>query len=169
MKYIKITIVTILFNIFSSLNITAQSKVENSLIGMNAPVFSVKDIQGNKKSLNSLKGKIIILNFWFIECKPCVREMPELNNLVKKYKNDNVEFIGFSGNGSMQINSFLKEQDFLYNIVPNSKSVIKDYRISSYPTNIIIDQNAKVVYVTKGLKPATVNEIEEVIKSLIKE
>ena len=105
MKYIKITIVTILFNIFSSLNITAQSKVENSLIGMNAPVFSVKDIQGNKKSLNSLKGKIIILNFWFIECKPCVREMPELNNLVKKYKNDNVEFIGFSGNGSMQINS----------------------------------------------------------------
>ena len=169
MKYIKITIVTILFNIFSSLNITAQSKVENSLIGMNAPVFSVKDIQGNKKSLNSLKGKIIILNFWFIECKPCVREMPELNNLVKKYKNDNVEFIGFSGNGSMQINSFLKEQDFLYNIVPNSKSVIKDYRISSYPTNIIIDQNAKVVYVTKGLKPTTVNEIEEVIKSLIKE
>lgn len=169
MKYIKITIVTILFNIFSSLNITAQSKVENSLIGMNAPVFSVKDIQGNKKSLNSLKGKIIILNFWFIECKPCVREIPELNNLVKKYKNDNVEFIGFSGNGSMQINSFLKEQDFLYNIVPNSKSVIKDYRISSYPTNIIIDQNAKVVYVTKGLKSTTVNEIEEVIKSLIKE
>lgn len=169
MKYIKITIVTILFNIFSSLNITAQSKVENSLIGINAPVFSVKDIQGNKKSLNSLKGKIIILNFGFIECKPCVREMPELNNLVKKYKNDNVEFIGFSGNGSMQINSFLKEQDFLYNIVPNSKSVIKDYRISSYPTNIIIDQNAKVVYVTKGLKPTTVNEIEEVIKSLIKE
>lgn len=53
--------------------------------------------------------------------------------------------------------------------MPNSKSVIKDYRISSYPTNIIIDQNAKVVYVTKGLKPATVNEIEEVIKSLIKE
>ncbi len=169
MKYIKITIVTILLYIFSCLNTMAQKKVKSSLIGMNAPVFSVTDIKGNKKSLNSLKGKIIVLNFWFIECKPCVREMPELNNLVKKYHDDNVEFLGFSGNGGAQINSFLKEQEFLYHIIPNSKSVIKDYKISSYPTNIVIDENAKIVYLTKGLKSTTINEIEEVIESLIKE
>jgi hypothetical protein len=65
----------------------AQRSGKSELIGTDASNFSVTDINGNEYSLNSLKGKIIVMNFWFVECKPCAMEMPELNELVKNYKN----------------------------------------------------------------------------------
>lgn len=64
----------------------AEMNGESELVDTVAPPFSVTDINGNEYSLESLKGKIIVLNFWFVECKPCVQEMPELNELVEIYK-----------------------------------------------------------------------------------
>ena len=49
---------------------------KNDLIGKEALPFTATDIAGNNYTLESLKGKIIVINFWFVECKPCVMEMP---------------------------------------------------------------------------------------------
>ena len=46
--------------------------------------FNATDLEGNEYSLSNLKGKIRVLNFWFTTCKPCVEEIPALNELVKK-------------------------------------------------------------------------------------
>jgi len=147
----------------------AQMSGESELIGMDAAVFSATDINGNEYSLNSLKGKIIVMNFWFVECKPCVMEMPELNELVKNYKNKDVVFLGFATNDKSKIDSFLKKKDFSYNIIPNSKKIAEAYKVSGYPTHIIIDENSRIVYSTSGLGPTTITDIEKTIESLIKE
>lgn len=68
------------------------------LVGKQALPFSAKDINGKNYSLESLKGKVIVINFWFVECKPCVMEMPELNKLVEKYENKDVVFLGLAIN-----------------------------------------------------------------------
>ncbi|WP_435263522.1 TlpA family protein disulfide reductase [Tenacibaculum sp. nBUS_03] len=168
MKFIKKIILTVLVSFLYSISLTAQKNNQNDLIGTYASDFTVTDINGNEYSLNNLKGKIIVMNFWFIECKPCIREMPQLNNLVKKYKNKEVVFLGFSGNGKLQIDSFLKTQDFFYSIVPNSRKIASKYKVSGYPTNIIIDKNLKIAYASSGLKPTTINNIEKTIEHLIK-
>lgn len=142
---------------------------QSELIGTDASIFSATDINGNEYSLNSLKGKIIVMNFWFVECKPCVMEMPELNKLVENYKNKDVIFLGFATNDKSKIDSFLKKKDFSYNIIPNSKKIATDYKVSGYPTHIIIDENSKIVYSTSGLGPTTIDDIEKTIESLIKE
>jgi len=49
-------------------------------------------------SLSSLKGKIFVINFWFLECKPCVIEIPELNKIVEKHKSEEVLFLAFAMN-----------------------------------------------------------------------
>ena len=55
--------------------------------------FSAKDINGNKFKLKDLKGKVVVINFWFIGCKFCRTEIPELNEVVLGCKNDpNVVF-----------------------------------------------------------------------------
>jgi len=147
----------------------AQMSGQSELIGTDASIFSATDINGNEYSLNSLKGKIIVMNFWFVECKPCVMEMPELNELVKNYKNKDVVFLGFATNDKSKIDSFLKKKDFSYNIIPNSKKIAEAYKVSGYPTHIIIDENSKIVYSTSGLGPTTITDIEKTIESLIKE
>jgi thiol-disulfide isomerase/thioredoxin len=147
----------------------AQMNGQSELIGTNASIFSATDINGNEYSLNSLKGKIIVMNFWFVECKPCVMEMPELNELVKKYKSKDIIFLGFATNDKSKIDSFLKKKDFSYNIIPSSRKIAADYKVSGYPTHIIIDENSKIVYSTRGLGPTTITNIEKTIESLIKE
>ena len=67
-------------------------------VGLDVPDFSAVDMNGKTYSLSSLKGKIVVINFWFVECKPCLIEMPDLNEIVEKYKSEEVVFLAFALN-----------------------------------------------------------------------
>ena len=146
----------------------AQSNGQSELIGKDAFTFTATDINGHEYSLNSLKGKTIVMNFWFVECKPCVEEMPELNKLVENYKNKEVVFLGFALNDKSNIATFLKENDFSYNIIPDSRKIATEYEVLGFPTHIIIDENSKIAYATSGLGPTTISDIEKTIENLMK-
>ncbi|NQX86642.1 MAG: TlpA family protein disulfide reductase [Flavobacteriaceae bacterium] len=137
------------------------------LIGQQAPDFSITDLNGTTYTLESLKGKVVVLNFWFIECKPCVMEIPELNELVKKYANKDVVFLGLAHNNKESLKTFLKTQKFDYNLVPSSTEVAFKYKVSVYPTNMIINQNSEIEFVKYGydtdILDAIGNHIEELI------
>src|SRR5688572_27232831 len=60
-------------------------KLRECFIGLKFPDFSLTSIDGKQFQLSELKGKVIMLNFWFIACAPCVAEMPLLNQLVEEY------------------------------------------------------------------------------------
>ena len=136
-------------------------------VGSDAPDFSAKDMNGKTYSLSSLKGKVVVINFWFVECKPCVIEMPELNEIVQKYKSEKVVFLTFAMNEQPKIESFLKKHAFDYTILPDSGAVIGDYKIKSYPAHIILDQNSKIAFSIRGLSNSTASEIDEAIEGLI--
>lgn len=145
----------------------AQMSQANSKTGTEAPDFSVTDIKKNKYSLKDLKGKIVVINFWFRQCKPCVMEIPELNKLVKEYADKEVIFLGFSLDDAYQAEKFLEKTPFAYQIVPNCQVVANDYGVSSYPTHIIIDQNGKIAFETSGLSANTVENVKQTIDQLL--
>ena len=130
-------------------------------------IFAAVDMNGNSYSLGILKGKVVVINFWFVECKPCVIEMPELNEIVEKYKSEEVVFLAVAMNEKPKIESFLKKHTFDYTILPDSGTVIRDYKIKSYPAHIILDQNSKIGFSIRGLSNSTVSEIDEAIEGLI--
>ena len=130
-------------------------------------IFAAVDMNGNSYSLGILKGKVVVINFWFVECKPCVIEMPELNEIVEKYKSEEVVFLAFAMNEKPKIESFLKKHAFDYTILPDSGAVIGDYKIKSYPAHIILDQNSKIAFSTRGLSNSTASEIDDAIEGLI--
>ena len=129
--------------------------------------FSVKDMKGNKYSLNSLKGKVIVMNFWFIGCKPCLQEIPELNELVEKYHGKEVVFLGFALDKKSRLETFLKKKPFNYNIIPGSK-IDSSYEVYGYPTHVVINQNSEIVWRTSGLSSITVSMLDNTIEGLIK-
>jgi thiol-disulfide isomerase/thioredoxin len=63
---------------------------------MAAPAFSVTSLEGKQYDLASLRGKTVVLNFWFLGCPPCVAEVPELNKLVAEFKDKNVVFLALA-------------------------------------------------------------------------
>ncbi len=130
--------------------------------------FDVVDINGNSYSLSRLKGKVIVMNFWFTACGPCVKEIPELNKLVDKYRGKDVVFLGFTYNIAYNIKRFLQKFDYKYQLIPESQVEIINYEIKSFPTNIIIDQKAYIVFKTEGYGYNTVDDLDKAISELLK-
>jgi len=123
----------------------------DGLIGCRAPDFKVQTMSGETLSLSALKGKIVVLNFWFIECAPCIAELPALNMLVETYKGEDVVFIAFARNDSESLNDFRREYDFKYKIVSSVYSPEKKYcMLGGWPTNIVIDKNGIVRKIFTG-------------------
>jgi peroxiredoxin len=121
-----------------------SKKALAALLDKPAPDFELKDLRGKQWSLKALRGKIVVLNFWFTSCIPCIGEMPELNKLTKIYHANNVVFLGLTFNNTEQINLFLKKRSFDYVLLPGSHEVDEKYKISSWPTSIIIDKQGNI-------------------------
>jgi peroxiredoxin len=109
-----------------------------------APDFELKDLQGNRWSLQKLRGKVVVLNFWFTSCAPCIQEMPALNKLVESYNSKEVVFLALAFNDTKQVNTFLQTHTFSYTILPGSGEVDKKFNISSWPTSIVIDKEGNI-------------------------
>lgn len=125
------------------------------------------DMHGNKINTKNLKGKIIAVNYWFTTCIPCVTEMPELNKIVDKYKNDSsVVFISIALDDANTIEKFLKLHPFKYAIIDDGRFLANDNNITSYPTNVVVDQNGKVYFHSSGLAPNTPKWINKSIEEL---
>lgn len=134
--------------------------------------FNLKDLNNKKYKLKEMAGKVVVLNFWFINCPPCRREIPELNKLVEKYKdNQDVVFIGIALDDSQKLDEFLKETPFNYNIVADGRYDAHTYGITSYPTHVVLDRNSTIIFHTNGLAPNTVfwvdRSIQEGLKSVV--
>ncbi len=83
------------------------------------PDFEYVTMKGEKVSSKSLAGKVIVLNFWFIACKPCVAEMPMLNDMVQQYKDKpEVVFLALSFDKCDQVKQFLEKTKFNYQAIP---------------------------------------------------
>ena len=127
---------------------TEKKITKTNKLGTDFPEFDLLDLNGNRLTRTELKGKVLVLNFWFIGCSPCEMERPSLNDLTKVYAdNKDVVFISFAKNDKEQLTKFLAENPILYNVVPTDKDFIKtQFEINEYPVNIILDRNGKYFF-----------------------
>jgi len=115
---------------------------EQEMIGKKAPEFEMKNMDGQIISSKTTKGKVLVLNFWFAACKPCIDEIPELNKVYEQFKNNpDVVFASITFESAKQVNAFLEKYPMEYPIVNSADEICKLFNVSSYPTNIIIDRN----------------------------
>jgi peroxiredoxin len=133
-----------------------------------APDFSVTSIKGEKLELVALRGKVVVLNFWFIGCQPCAEEMPKLNDLVDKFGKKGVVFIAPTLDDVINLGAFLKEHPFKYYVVPNAGDLIlKSYRNGSpqiaFPRHLVIDKDGKIDTDVSGA-----SEVDEVRKAIVR-
>jgi peroxiredoxin len=136
--------------------------------GKKLELFNGKDINGNPIDLVNAKGKIIVLNFWFINCGPCRREIPDLNKLVDQFKdNKNVLFIGVSLDAPNDIASFLEKMPFKYTMIDGGRNIASQYGVRFYPTHVVLDPSGKVYFHTSGLAPNTVYWVKRSINELL--
>ena len=132
-----------------------------------APGFELKDLNGSPCSLASLKGKIIILNFWFTQCGGCIAEIPDLNALKHGYAGEGVVFLGITFNDNAKVKAFLATKQFDYTIIPNAAQVCKDYNIYGYPTSVVIDRAGVVRFISTSITGDIKDQLTKAIDAFL--
>jgi len=119
-------------------------------MGKMFPQFEEMTSDGKSISNKSFVGKVVVFNFWFIACKPCVEEMPDLNKLVSKYTKNDVAFIAPSIDSKVAIQKFLENHSFDYTITTDSRLLADKLEIKGYPTHFVVDQTGIIRAVFVG-------------------
>ena len=139
-------------------------------VGQLAPEFYGKDMSDTVTyDLNYYKGrKIVVLNFWFASCAPCIREVPDLNRLYQRYKDRaDIVFVAPTFEFAENVDSFLVTHPFDYPILPEAYEAIKNYKAISYPLNVIIDFDGRIAYVSAGGLPGIEYLLDKKIRDLL--
>ncbi len=145
----------------------------NTAIGSIAPNFTAPSPEGEAITLNDIKGKVTIIDFWAAWCGPCRRENPNVVEVYKKYHDKGLEIIGVSLDGTPQQKDAKQawldaiEQDNLtWHQVSNLKyfndPIAREYNINAIPATFIIDEDGKII--AKNLRgPALEQKISELL------
>jgi len=127
-----------------------------------APVLHLKDLDGREISSASLRGKVVIVNFWATWCGPCRAEIPDLVALQEKYK-DTLQIIGISEDeaGVDVVRRFADEHHVNYPVAMTTPEIEKLYPgISALPTSFILDRESRIVQKHVGMLTARTTEYE---------
>jgi thiol-disulfide isomerase/thioredoxin len=114
---------------------------------MSAPSFSIRTIDGQRISLAALRGKVVVLSFWFIGCPACRAMKPQLNEFKKRFAgNDDVVFLAMTADPESEVEKYLKKEPFDYLQAVDAKESMSQFAFGVYPKNIVIDKQGKIVY-----------------------
>ena len=117
-----------------------------------APTFTLTDINGQSYDLATLRGKVVVVNFWFIKCAPCQQEMPALKQLTVEYRaNPDVVFISLAREDADRLRRYVANKgDFGFAVLPLPQPLAKEFGITGYPTTAVIDKSGRYAYDNEG-------------------
>jgi thiol-disulfide isomerase/thioredoxin len=108
--------------------------------------FTLQDLDGKSWSLKELKGKVVLVNFWATWCPPCRKEMPDLDELHKKFEKKGLVVLSISDEKPEKVVPYLKEHPVGYTILLDPGDVTeKAYHIEGIPKSFVYDRDGKIV------------------------
>ncbi len=136
-----------------------------------APYFSSVTPEGKKMSIDDLKGKLVILNFWATWCPPCRLEMPSMEKIYKEFKGEGLEVVAMNFmEGPEPINVFVKENDFTFTILlDRSGKIAESYGVRALPITFLIGRRGNILARSIGYKDWHNKKTRKLISSLLKD
>ncbi|MFW6078674.1 MAG: TlpA family protein disulfide reductase, partial [Gemmatimonadota bacterium] len=124
-------------------------------VGEPAPAYAAPTLDGDTVSLESLRGRVVLVNVWATWCAPCRRETPDLQALYERHADDGLTILGVSVDAAgarRAIREFVREFDVTYPILHDSgERVANAFRVRGVPTSVLVDRDGMVVW--RGLGP----------------
>lgn len=153
-----------------------QTALAKKMLDLDAPNFTLLDLNGKQVSLASLKGKIVVLDFWATWCMPCIASMPAMEKLSKQHPDVVFLFIATQENGVdaiKRVNTYVKTHRFPINVLmdqaiadrPKLFSTATAYQVKGIPAKMVIDKQGKWRFATDGYTSDAelINELEAMI------
>ncbi len=124
--------------------------------------FTLTDTTGKSWNRKSLKGKVVLVNFWATWCPPCRKEMPDLDALQKQYGKDGFVVLGITDEEPQVVNGFLAKQSYNYPILfdPGGKANT-EFGVEGIPKSFVYDRDGKLV--SQSIDMRTMGQFREML------
>jgi|GEM_PF-2418395 len=149
---------------------TAEQSGTKQLLPVNsvAPSWELVNSDGQKKTLNDYRGKIVIMDFWATWCAPCVAAQPALQSIHEKYKDVAVLGMDCQEHTSVDLNAYKARKKLTYEMLTATTKTDDDYHVSFIPVLYIIDRSGKIIYAETGYSDKTELEWIKVIEKALR-
>lgn len=154
------------FLFFTQFSSYSQNYFENSLLHKDsiAPNFNLVSTSGDSIHLSDYKGKIIILDFWYVGCRPCIKAYNDLKALEKELGKEQFVIIGMNPvTRKRKIKRYIKKGKYSDIVTICSKEIKNQYRVKAYPTIYVIDKQGKIALATAGYYDNLKNKLKNTI------
>lgn len=146
MKYnIKVCAYFIVFLLFVAAG--CQKKQASLRVGDTIPKSAASDLRGSKVAIpDDFKGQAVVIRFWADWCKSCEREMPEMDELYKKYRDKGFAVLAINaGQQKDVVEAFVSRLDISYSVfVDANLNIAKQYGVTGLPTTFLVDRNGVI-------------------------
>jgi peroxiredoxin len=135
-----------------------------------APDFSVTTSEGEYISLDDLRGKVVLLDFWGVWCPPCVESVPAMRSLNKRYSKEKFMMIGIDVRDADETwKAFIAKNEMIWPQFRDRDGVVqRAFEIRGFPTYILLDHEGIVRYRAIGASSERLAALEDAIKKHLK-
>ena len=159
------------FSVFAMTMLVASLAYGATVSGP-APNFTLQSNAGGQVSLASLKGKVVMVNFWATWCGPCRQEMPHLEALYEKYNGLGFELLAVNveKNNAEGARKWLQETPVTFPVLFDPENqVTKLYKVQTMPSTVIIGRDGTMRFMHNGYKPGYENDYQTQVRALLRE
>ena len=139
--------------------------------GKPAPEWTLPTLSGDSISLADLRGKIVLIDFFYKSCAPCCAALPTLQRMHEKYKDQGVVIIGIDPIDDPvkdDMADFIEKRSVGYTVVFSDRELPQKYRVTGYPTLFFINREGKIVKYHEGFSASMEEEVEKQIQKMLK-
>ena len=137
--------------------------------GDTAPAFALADVHDNTVTLDSLKGKVVLLNFWAPWCRSCKEELPNLDGLHKKYSSRGFTVLSICiERSASRVSEYLQKRQVSFPVLVDKNGEVADtYRFSGLPASFLIGKDGIIRHKHIGYGKEFFNIYEQEITDLL--
>lgn len=129
--------------------------------------WELKDFNGSSYNLETVKGKVVFINFWATWCPPCIAELPSIQALYNDYS-DKIEFIFISQESPQTIKQFLNKENYTFNVYGYDTKPPVNFDVSTIPRTFLIDKNGTIIFDKIGASNWNSSKVRSTIDLLLK-
>ncbi|HVG42566.1 MAG TPA: TlpA disulfide reductase family protein [Chitinophagaceae bacterium] len=148
--------------------VNRMAELRKSMLNETAPSFALLDMDGKNVSIQDLKGKVVVVDFWATWCGPCKASFPGMQKMVNKYKDDgNVKFVFIDtwekGDDKKKAAAdFITSNKYTFHVLmDNDDKVVEQFKVEGIPTKFVIDKSGIIRFKSVGFDGSDDKLIEE--------
>lgn len=136
-----------------------------------APDFTLKSLKGSNLKLSEFRGDVVMINFWATWCGPCRQEMPILNDLYLKYRDNGFTLLGVNvEKNTSKAANMIRDLKVVFPVLFDTENeVSKLYKVEAMPSTILVDRDGNMRYLHRGYVSGTEDEYVRQVRELMAE